>query len=496
MLLPLPPLPDTASMPPSRPTGGPSNSARGPREPSRPVERPQTARATVTYEAASGAISAASTAAASTAAASTAAASTAASGTATSAAPAAAPVAGSGAVAVARKPPRPKPKQPPPVQPRIRNKGPGEPKEPGDACLDGLYSILSSVGRGAFGEIWLVRHTTKGGDPVVLKEIALKGLSASEVRQARLEVDVLRRVTHAHVVGFVSAFDDPAAVAILMEHAGGGDLGSVIDQRVRDGGEHIPADQMINYATQLASALAYLHNYIQLLHRDIKPANVFIRSNGDVCLGDFGMCKLIPAGPRINLIPRSASSGGGGAANGGGSGASCGSTQLPIARRAATGSGGAAPPGGKPSARLSNRSQSGRPVIERPSLPPPPKPPKAAAKPSKAKKSKPAASNPYDNAVGTPLYMSPEHITGSPFDRDADVWAFACTLYETMGLTPVRTRVSRAPLPKGGGPQLLIRSRLHTLSSAPSSRPRRAPELSLRPKSPSTGLEGARALAL
>lgn len=46
------------------------------------------------------------------------------------------------------------------------------------------------------------------------------------------------------------------------------------------------------------------------------------------------------------------------------------------------------------------------------------------------------ASNPYDDAVGTPVYMSPEHINGAPFDRDADVWAFGCTLYETMLLAP------------------------------------------------------------
>jgi hypothetical protein len=36
--------------------------------------------------------------------------------------------------------------------------------------------------------------------------------------------------------------------------------------------------------------------------------------------------------------------------------------------------------------------------------------------------------------VGTPLYMSPEHISGQPFDRAADIWAFGCTIFETMGL--------------------------------------------------------------
>ena len=38
--------------------------------------------------------------------------------------------------------------------------------------------------------------------------------------------------------------------------------------------------------------------------------------------------------------------------------------------------------------------------------------------------------------MGTPVYMSPEHINGAPFDREADTWAFACTLYEAMSLAP------------------------------------------------------------
>ena len=44
---------------------------------------------------------------------------------------------------------------------------------------------------------------------------------------------------------------------------------------------------------------------------------------------------------------------------------------------------------------------------------------------------------PYEKAVGTPLYMSPEHISGRPFDTHADDWAFGCTIFETMGLVRV-----------------------------------------------------------
>ena len=54
---------------------------------------------------------------------------------------------------------------------------------------------------------------------------------------------------------------------------------------------------------QVGEALLYLHNDIQLLHRDIKPANIFLRANGDAVLGDFGRCKLLRIGSRINKSP-------------------------------------------------------------------------------------------------------------------------------------------------------------------------------------------------
>ena len=38
--------------------------------------------------------------------------------------------------------------------------------------------------------------------------------------------------------------------------------------------------------------------------------------------------------------------------------------------------------------------------------------------------------------VGTPLYMSPELAMGEPYDRSADVWAFAATIYECMSFKP------------------------------------------------------------
>lgn len=49
--------------------------------------------------------------------------------------------------------------------------------------------------------------------------------------------------------------------------------------------------EKLNYATQLVSALSYIHNLDDpVIHRDIKPSNIFVRQN-TAFLGDFGLIK-------------------------------------------------------------------------------------------------------------------------------------------------------------------------------------------------------------
>jgi len=59
---------------------------------------------------------------------------------------------------------------------------------------------------------------------------------------------------------------------------------------------------------------------------------------------------------------------------------------------------------------------------------------------------------------GTPLFMSPELMSGMPYDRSADVWAFGCVLYNVLTLAaPWIDRVSEK-----GGMMALMRLVCHS----------------------------------
>ena len=199
---------------------------------------------------------------------------------------------------------------------------------------DGLYAKLRQLGEGSFGLIWLVRRSGDGRE-LVLKEMALSRLSPKEVAACRLEMEVLKRFDHPSIIPFVSSYEIPGSLGILMEHASGGDLQRLIDQRIAEGNKLLPEWRIKSFALQVGHAVSYIHNYMLLLHRDIKPANVFLSPIGDVRLGDFGMCKLIPCS-RINMIPREDArpKPGGGAASRGKSRKSRGSSELMSSRGA------------------------------------------------------------------------------------------------------------------------------------------------------------------
>jgi serine/threonine-protein kinase len=169
--------------------------------------------------------------------------------------------------------------------------------EPGEVLQN--YRILSLLGRGGMGEVYLAQHCTLG------KRVALKALrpelSADPEVLARFfgEAQAVTRIGHEHIVDITHFASGPPVSFYVMELLQGTSVGAEIDARVP-----WPVRRVLHVAEQIADALAASHA-VGVIHRDLKPDNVFlIRRGGDpdyVKVLDFGIAKL--TGPERDFGP-------------------------------------------------------------------------------------------------------------------------------------------------------------------------------------------------
>lgn len=152
----------------------------------------------------------------------------------------------------------------------------------------GHYTVLSLVGRGGMGEIYLVR------DELLGRKAALKvlpaGAGADPGRRQRLiqEARAASALNHPSIVVIYEVGSDRGVDFVVMEHV----AGSVLNKMIPPNG--LPLRTALNYGVQIADALSAAHA-AGIIHRDLKPSNVMITEHGSVKVLDFGLAKLAKA---------------------------------------------------------------------------------------------------------------------------------------------------------------------------------------------------------
>jgi serine/threonine protein kinase len=159
--------------------------------------------------------------------------------------------------------------------------------------LDDL-EMVSVLGDGAFGEVWLVRTDVNGKK----EEFALKKISKENEMIDALdrEVKFLTKFgNHPFIINLIKVYDRDDSMYMLMNLASGGELWDVIHRENADGTwtSGIPEKQARFYTFLLSDTLAYIHSK-KYVYRDLKPENVLIDSDGYPILIDFGFTKHCP----------------------------------------------------------------------------------------------------------------------------------------------------------------------------------------------------------
>jgi eukaryotic-like serine/threonine-protein kinase len=172
----------------------------------------------------------------------------------------------------------------------------------------GQYRLVSPLGAGGMGEVFLAEHCMLKR-PCAIKLIRPERAGDSQVlARFEREVRMTARLSHWNIV---EVFDygrtEDGTFFYVMEYLPGLSLEELLQRH-----GPLPAERVVHLLRQTCQGLREAHS-LGLIHRDIKPGNVFAAQLGGlydvVKLLDFGLVKQIIEAPSARLTQDGAISG-------------------------------------------------------------------------------------------------------------------------------------------------------------------------------------------
>lgn len=172
----------------------------------------------------------------------------------------------------------------------------------------GEYVIESVLGKGGFGITYKARDT-KLSSIVAIKEyfpqsVATRGDGFTirpftngaddftwGLQEFLKEARALARFKHQHIVRVLRFVEANATAYMVMEY----EEGESLDQYLKRSGGYLNEQMLLSVFIPILNGLQAVHD-AGMLHLDIKPDNIYLRSNGQPMLIDFGSARQAKAG--------------------------------------------------------------------------------------------------------------------------------------------------------------------------------------------------------
>lgn len=149
----------------------------------------------------------------------------------------------------------------------------------------GRYQILSMLGEGGMGEVYLAEDTQ------LHRKVALKVLpdevAANQDRMRRFNQEAMAAaaLNHPNIAHIYEIGESHGTHFIAMEHIDG----RTLREEIRD---QVELTRLLRYLQHAAEGLAKAHA-AGIVHRDLKPDNIMISREGHAKVLDFGLAKLL-----------------------------------------------------------------------------------------------------------------------------------------------------------------------------------------------------------
>jgi tRNA A-37 threonylcarbamoyl transferase component Bud32 len=150
--------------------------------------------------------------------------------------------------------------------------------------------ILEEIGHGGMGVVYKARQ--KDLDRVVALKILRPDIEHDPAFAERFvrEARALGKLSHPAIVTVYDFGRSDGLFFLVMEYVDGANL-----RQLERTGKLTPAEAL-RIVPAICEALQYAHDQ-GVVHRDIKPENILIDKGGRVKIADFGLAKMVGAGP-------------------------------------------------------------------------------------------------------------------------------------------------------------------------------------------------------
>jgi serine/threonine protein kinase len=153
--------------------------------------------------------------------------------------------------------------------------------------LANRYVILSRLGEGGMGAVFLANDLKLSGKQWAIKESRLHGDQAQGFAD---EAAILVKLDHLFLPKIIDFYppDLNGFSYLVMDYIQGHSLQKLFEAR-----KELSIEQVIRYAKQLSQVLNYLHEIKPkaIIYRDLKPSNVMIDQHDNIRLIDFGIAR-------------------------------------------------------------------------------------------------------------------------------------------------------------------------------------------------------------
>lgn len=152
----------------------------------------------------------------------------------------------------------------------------------------GPYRVLSELGRGGMGAVYLAARDEPGFEQQVALKLIKRGMDTDGiVRRFLHERRILAGLVHPHIARLYDGGSTPdGRPYFVMELVAGEPITQFAAAR------GLSVEARLHLFLKVCSAVQYAHQRL-IVHRDLKPANILVGEDGEPKLLDFGIAKLL-----------------------------------------------------------------------------------------------------------------------------------------------------------------------------------------------------------